>query len=216
MSKKAVVIGATGLVGKHLLEYLLEDDFYSAVTVYARKPLEKENPKLTQIIGDLLDDDFFGDCIEADHTFCCIGTTQSKTPDLSLYKNIDYGIPVRVAQMGLKGGMDKFLVISSMGANEKSHLFYPRVKGQMEKALRKMGIPHLHIFRPSLILGKRDEFRVGEKLGIFLYKIFGFLIPAKYKGIQATTIARAMQKIAKGNYSQTVYLSHEIQKAGSD
>jgi len=210
MNRKAVLIGATGLVGTHLLNYLLQSYLYSEITIYTRKSTGLKNPKLSEIVGDLLDDKLFGDKIEADDIFCCIGTTQSKTPDLATYKNIDLGIPVRVAQLGVKGGMNKFLVISAVGANDKSRMFYPRVKGQMEKALLKMNIPQLHIFRPSLILGKRDEFRLGERLGIFFYKVFGFLVPAKYKGIEANTIALAMLKVAEGDYTQKIFQSNEI------
>ncbi|MDZ7846387.1 MAG: hypothetical protein U5L96_06285 [Owenweeksia sp.] len=102
MNKKAAILGASGLVGAELLKKLLAEDSYQEVVAYVRTPLEVEHPKLTEKVGDLLEDTFF-DGLAADDVFCCIGTTQAKTPDLSTYKNVDYGIPVRAARAGLRG-----------------------------------------------------------------------------------------------------------------
>lgn len=212
MKLKACILGATGLVGGELLQLLLQDESYDEVMVYTRKPLEISHPKLTEKVGNLLKEDFFKGPIIADHIFCCIGTTQSKTPDMSVYKQVDFGIPLHAANAGLRGGMQKFLVVSSIGANANSKMFYPRVKGQMEEALRKLDIPKLHIFRPSMLLGDRDEFRFGESFGKVVVKVFGFLIPSKYKGIKAADVAKAMQKVAKLDIANEVYESNEIAK----
>lgn len=214
MESKAAILGATGLVGSHLLQMLLEDDYYDQVIVYGRRSTGIEHPKLREILGDLLDDDFFEQGIKAEDVYCCIGTTQSKTPDLSVYKKIDYGIPVRAAKAGLTGGMQKFLVVSSMGANPSSKTFYSRTKGQMEAALQRMAIPRLHLFRPSLLMGERDENRLGENIAAALFKVFGWAIPKKYKGIQASTVARAMHHVARNLYDKEIIESDEIREMG--
>lgn len=212
MKRRACILGATGLVGGELLQILLNDESYDEVMVYTRTSLEISHPRLTEKVGNLLKEDFFKDPIEAEHIFCCIGTTQSKTPDVSVYKQVDFGIPLHAAHAGLNGGMKKFLVVSSLGANAESKMFYPRVKGQMEEALRKLEIERLHIFRPSMLLGKRDEFRFGEAFGKVVMKMFGLLIPAKYKGIEAADVAKAMHKVANLDVAKEIYDSSEIKK----
>lgn len=211
MNKKAAILGATGLIGSELLPLLLEDENYDEVWVYTRKPLKSDHPKLKQIIGDLLEEGAF-DGLAVEDVFCCIGTTQAKTPDLSDYKNIDYGIPLRAAKAGVKGGMHQFLVVSSLGANAESKTFYLKVKGQMEQGLRKMAIPKLYIFRPSLLLGKREEFRMMERIGQVAVNLFRWAIPAKYKGIKAARVARAMHEVANSLSEQVVYESDDILK----
>lgn len=205
MGRTAAILGGTGLVGQHLLDHLLESANYDEVLSFSRKSLGRQHPKLTQKTGDLLSDDFFGDAIVADDIFCAIGTTQSKTPDLTTYRNIDYGIPVRAATLGLKGGMRRFLVVSSMGANSASKMFYPKVKGQMEEALEAMQIPHLRILRPSIIAGKRSEFRLGESAAHLGMKLLDPLLPQKYRRIHAKKIAKAMMLLAQMDDNAEVY-----------
>ncbi len=212
MTNRAIILGATGLVGGHLLDLLLAGGDYDEVLVLARTSTGREHPRLQERIGDLLHDDFFKEPLEAEHIFCCIGTTQSKTPDLTLYKHIDFGIPVKAAQAGLRGGMHKYLVVSSVGANPKSKMFYSRTKGQMEESLMKMSIPRLHIFRPSLLMGERDEFRLGEKIGSLIVRAFGWAMPAKYKGISAERVARAMYTVARSVSEKEIFESDEIRR----
>ncbi len=208
--KRAVVIGATGLVGSELLPLLLNSDTYEQVFVLGRRSTGVSHPKLEERLGDLLAEDFFEQEIQAQDWFCCIGTTQAKTPDLTTYKQIDYGIPVRAAECGLKNEMQQFLVISSLGANANSKMFYSRVKGQMEEALKKMSLPQLRIFRPSLLMGKRNEKRFGERLALLMNSIFGFAIPKKYKGVEASKVARAMFKAAQEQNEQVLIESDQI------
>lgn len=212
MKNRAVILGATGLIGGHLLDNLLKEDTYDEILVLGRSSTGRSHPKLKEKLGDLLDDNFFKEPLECNHLYCCIGTTQSKTSDLAVYKHIDYGIPVHAATAGLKGGMQKFLVVSSLGANPKSKMFYSRTKGQMEEALRKMSIPRLHIFRPSLLLGDRDETRIGEKVGVAINKVLGWAFPAKYRGISAKKVAHAMFAVANSISDKEVYESDEIRR----
>jgi uncharacterized protein YbjT (DUF2867 family) len=192
MTKSAALIGATGLVGQNLLSQLLQDKRYQKVWVYARSEPDNKHPKLVWKQGDLLSEALFEAGIPAEDVFCAIGTTRAKTPDLEKYRAIDYGIPVRAAQMGLKGKMRSFLVVSSLGANAQSSFFYPRLKGEMEQALLAMQIPKLHLFRPSFILGERKETRWGENIGKALFAFLAPIIPSRYRGLSAEKIAKAM------------------------
>jgi uncharacterized protein YbjT (DUF2867 family) len=212
MKKTAAVVGATGLIGRFLVDELLADNRYEKVVVYARSSAKREHPKLEWQVGDLFNDSTFGQGIDAHDIFCAIGTTRAKTSDLATYKNIDLGIPVRTAEMGLKGQMTTYSVVSSIGANADSGAFYTRIKGQMEKALLKMPIPNLYIFRPSFILGPREEFRFGEEVAKFFAKALKPVIPKKYRGIEAEVIAKAMIKAANSLDAPQILESHEIEK----
>ncbi|HAD96609.1 MAG TPA: nucleoside-diphosphate sugar epimerase [Cryomorphaceae bacterium] len=212
MSKTAVVIGATGLIGNALLKQLLADERYARIIVLARRNTGLESEKLEELTGDLLDQDFWKSIprVQAEDVFCCIGTTRAKTSDMQEYKNIDYGIPLQAAHWGLKNGLQKFVVISSIGADKNSRVFYTRTKGQMEEALRKLSIPRLYILRPSVLMGHRNEFRFGEAVGKILTKAFSWLLPGRYKGIKGQTVAQAMIILANSTSGQAVYESEEI------
>ena len=209
MGRSALILGASGLVGSSLLQYLLEDPEYDKVIALVRKKLEFEHPKLDVVIANLLDPEAFKD-IRCDDLFCCIGTTQDKTPDLSEYRRIDYGIPVHASEAALRNGLQKCFVISSMGADEGSRTFYLKTKGQMERALREMGIPELYVLRPSLLLGQRNEFRFGERLSAIFMKIFRFLIPARYRAIDADSVARCMMVLKAEGFDHQILSSDEI------
>lgn len=210
--KRAVVIGATGLVGHTLLMQLLADERYSKVLVLGRRSVDYKHDKLEERLGDLLSDEYWKFTWAVDEVFCCVGTTRSKTSDMGVYKQIDYGIPVHSAQWAIKNGVGRYLVISSIGADKKSRIFYSRVKGQMEEALRKMAFPRLYILRPSIILGHREERRIGESIGKFLTRTFSFLLPSRYKGIHARSIAAAMIALANSTSNEVVYESDELRK----
>jgi uncharacterized protein YbjT (DUF2867 family) len=203
MQKSAAILGASGLVGGELLTLLLHHAAYAQVYVYGRTELKQSHPKLIQDTGDLRSSGFFKEKPPVDDLFICIGTTRSKTPDLNEYKKVDYGIPVTATQWAVKNKVDKVLVVSAMGANPNSKIFYNHVKGSMEKELKNLKTSGLYLIRPSLILGKRDEFRFGERMGKVLFKIFGFLLPKKYKGVEAKDIARAMVVLAQQEDSET-------------
>ena len=214
MAKTAIILGASGMVGSHLLPMLLKDDDYGKVIAYVRKEIGQEHPKLEVRVRDLLAEDAFEDAA-ADDLFCCIGTTQAKTPNLSEYKKVDFGIPVNAARQALKKGLHSCVVISSMGADRESKTFYLKTKGQMEEALQNMGIPQLYILRPSLLLGQRNEFRFGERVFAFLMRFFKWFIPKKYRAIDAQTVASAMVKIKDTGYSEVVLESDDIRKLGA-
>lgn len=215
MAKTAIILGASGLVGSHLLNMLLNDEGYDKVVAYARKVLDVEHPKLEIRQRDLLEESAFEDA-ECDDLYCCIGTTQAKTPDLTEYRKIDFGIPVNAARSALKLGMQRCMVISSMDADAESKTFYLKIKGQMEDALKKMQIPELHILRPSLLLGDRQEFRFGERVFAFLMKFFRWLIPKRYQAIEAEQVARAMMKLKDKDNTELMVESDEIRRLASE
>jgi len=217
MGKTAIILGATGLTGKLLLNRLLEDDAYETVKVFSRRVLGLNHPKLTEYLGDLLKLEEFKTDFTADEVFCCIGTTAKQTKDKSLYRKIDFGIPLAAARLCKKNRIESFLVISALGANSASKLFYNRTKGKMERAVLTQRIKNTYILRPSLIKGQRDEKRLGENIGAFLIKLTQvFLVGGlrKYRAIEAETIALAMYKLAQLKPGYRIVESDKIQELG--
>ena len=214
--RTALVVGASGLVGGHCLQYLIKDDVYSSVTILVRKEIALQHPKLHQHIVnfDRLDEN--SSLIKADDIFCCLGTTISKAGSKANFKKVDLEYPLKAAQIALANGANQYLLVTAMGANKWSLIFYNRVKGEVEDALKKPGYQAVHIFRPSLLLGERKETRVGEKLGTILFNATSplFLGPLKkFRAIQAKAVAGAMVVCAKRNSKGVfVYESNEIQK----
>lgn len=218
MGKIAIILGATGLIGKLLLNRLLEDDAYETVKVFSRRALGLNHPKLTEYLGDLLKLDEFKTDFTADEVFCCIGTTMRKTKDKSLYRKIDFGIPLAAARLCKKNRIESFLVISSLGANSASKLFYNRTKGKMERAVLTQRIQNTYILKPSLIKGLREEKRLGESIGAFLIKLTQFFLIGglrKYRAIEADTIAKAMHRLAQSKPTLRIIESDKIEELGS-
>ncbi len=218
MKKTAIILGATGFTGNILLNKLLADSRHSKIKIFTRRPLRFENPKVTEILCDLLDIDSYRENFFGDEVFCCIGTTTKKTPDKTLYRKIDFGIPVNSAILCKENGIDTFVVMSSMGANAKSSIFYNRTKGEMEDAVLEQNIKNTYILRPSIIGGNRGERRIGEKVGIVVMKLIQPLLIGslrKYSAIKAETIATAMIELASNGSDKQIILSDEIQKVAN-
>lgn len=212
MKKTAILLGATGLTGSLLFNQLIDDNTFEKIKVFSRSPIGIRSEKVEEYLVDLLKLENQQQHFKGDVVFCCIGTTKAKTPDKNLYRKIDYGIPVTAAGLAKQNDIPKFIVISSLGANPKSSVFYSKTKGEMERDVLNAAIPETYILRPSLIVGKRNENRFGEKLGSIFLNIFGFLIPKKYKVIQAKTISKAMLYLGKETYSEEIIPSDEIKK----
>ena len=213
--KSAIILGATGLTGSILLEKLITDDSFEKIVLFSRSSAGKDNPKIEEHLIDLFELQKHADAFKADVVFCCIGTTKAKTPDNEFYKKIDYGIPVTAAKLAKKNGIETFIVISSLGADEDSQVFYSKTKGEMQRDVLEQNISNTYILQPSLIVGNRDESRFGEHMAKVFMKVFGFLIPEKYKMIQAKTIAQAMLVLSKKGYSETIITSDKIQIIGT-
>lgn len=193
--KKALVIGSTGLVGKSLVNQLISSGNYSQITAIVRKKNSFDNSKITELVVDF--DNMETLEFQADHIFCCLGTTIKTAGSKEAFRKVDHDYPIAFARKGLKSNTQLFAIVTAMGASAKSSIFYNRVKGQVENELSQLAYPHLGIFRPSMLLGDRNEARLGEKIGKQFMKLFEFIIPAKYKAIHVDTVARAMIKYAK-------------------
>ncbi len=216
MEKTAIILGATGLTGSELLNQLLGDIGYHKVKVFGRKKLDINHPKLEQYIGDLFKLEEFSKIFKGDEVFCCIGTTAKKTPDKTVYKAIDCGIPVRAARLTKENNIPFFAVVSAMGANSKSNIFYNKTKGEMEEGVLAQHIPFTYILRPSLILGKRNEKRWAESLAITLFEKLSFLFVGpfkKYRPNPAGNIAKTMWRVAQKRPSSKIILAKEINQA---
>jgi uncharacterized protein YbjT (DUF2867 family) len=190
--KTALLIGATGLTGSHLLQLLLESSEYHTIYVYVRRPIGIQNAKLKECIIDF---DNYEGTVDVDDVFCCLGTTIKVAKTKEAFKKVDLEYPVKIAQLQYHAGSKRFLVISAMGAAADSTFFYSRVKAEMEKLLSNIGYPRLYIFRPALISGDRKEHRSGEKLATGINKILNYILIGplrKYQSVSAIAISKCM------------------------
>ena len=208
-TKKALIVGATGLIGGYCLQALLEDPAYAEVVALVRNPLSTTHPKLKTVHTrfDNLEPALAG--IEADDVFCCLGTTIKKAGSQQAFRKIDYMLVLAVAELMRKKGAAQFLVVSSMGADKNAKFFYSRVKGEMESSLKHVGYPCLRILRPSLLLGPRKEFRLGEKIGALLTPMLQLFLHGplkKYQPVQAESVARFMVKVAQKETSSGIHV----------
>jgi uncharacterized protein YbjT (DUF2867 family) len=199
MDMTATLVGATGLIGSYLLGDLLNDPYFDTVRILIRRPLTIAHPKLEKKIVNFNDSDSLLVALSnSDVVFCAIGTTQKKVKgDKEAYRKIDFDIPVKLARFCKMTGCEKFILVSSIGADNKSNRFYLQLKGDVEDAVKEIGLKSLHIMRPSLLLGDRKEFRLGEDFSKVFMTTLSFLVPSKYKAIQAKDVAKAMASIAK-------------------
>ncbi len=193
--KVGLVIGATGLVGKELVTTLLDSPEFAKVFVWVRTTMGIQNPKFQECFPDFeqLDHEPIPD--EVDCIFCCLGTTIKKAKTKEAFRMVDYNYPLMLAENAKKHQIPQFLIISAMGADESSRVFYSQTKGQLEIALKQLQLNSLTIFKPSLLLGKRQEFRLGEELAAFASRALPFLFKGpfkRYKPIEGSTVAEAM------------------------
>ncbi|GAB4029541.1 oxidoreductase [Spirosoma gilvum] len=209
--KTALVIGATGLIGNLLTHRLVDSPFYSNVKVLVRKALNWQHPRLQEVPFDF--DHPNGLLTQADDVFCCLGTTIKKAGSKEAFRKVDYQYPLDIAQLSLASGASQFAIVTALGADADSSIFYNRVKGEVERDLTALHFPTLLIFRPSLLLGDRSENRLGERVGAGVMRLFSPLIPAKYKGIDASKVAKAMlETTQRGLTGRHVFESDALQK----
>jgi uncharacterized protein YbjT (DUF2867 family) len=217
--KTAILLGATGLTGRLLLSRLIAEDSYASIKLFSRKASGNTSPKIKEFVGDMLQLEHFKKDFTADEVFCCIGTTSSKTKDRAVYRAIDFGIPFTAAKLAKENNIPTFMVVSAMGSNPKSKVFYNRTKGEMEQAVINQNILHTYILRPSLILGARNESRFGESLAAIIMKILNVFMNGrakKYRAIEADCIARAMIQLAKSSPTMQIVNSDIIQELGGE
>lgn len=188
--QRILLAGATGLTGEHLLDRLLNEPTVARVLAPSRRPLAA-HPHLENPVGDLaaLLPQLSGN---VDIAFCCLGTTIKQAGSEAAFRAVDHDLVLAFAERARALGARHLLVISALGADAHSPVFYNRVKGELEAALQAQDWPQLTIVRPSLLLGARREFRLGERLLAPLAR----WIPGKYRGIKACTLAHALWRLA--------------------
>ena len=214
MRKTALLAGATGLIGSKLLPLLLASERYSKVIVVGRRALPLTHPKLTQVVTDL---DKLHDVrlqLIADDVFCCLGTTMSQAGSKEAFYKVDFLYVVTLAALTAGNFAAQLLVVSSMGADADSRVYYSRVKGEMEAAVRQVPFRAIHIFRPSLLLGERAQPRLGERVGTVALRLLQPLLRGpllKYRPVSAAVVAAAMLRAAEEDGGGVrVHLSDEL------
>ena len=199
VSRTAVVAGATGLVGSHLLQLLLADSTWSHIVTIGRRPL-CAHAKLEQRIVDFDQLDTQDNLPNAQDVFCCLGTTIKQAGSQEAFRRVDFDYVLAIARAGLRGGAGQFLLVSAIGADPNSRVFYSRVKGETEAAVRQLPYRAIQIFRPSLLLGERSEFRLGERIAMLAAPLIALALVGRlrrYRPIPAAMVAAAMISVAK-------------------
>ena len=214
MQKTALLAGATGLIGSQLLPLLLASERYDKVIVVGRKSVPTIHPKLVQVITEL---DKLEDArlkLIADDVYCCLGTTMARAGSQTAFFKVDFSYVVQLAALAAGNFAAQFLVVSSMGADAESRMYYSRVKGEMEAAVRQAPFRAIHIFRPSLLLGERDHPRLGERLGAMGLRLLRPLLRGpllKYRPVTGAAVAAAMLRAAAAEGSGArVHQSDEL------
>ena len=208
--KTAIIIGATGLVGSTLVTQICENPNYSKVVLLLRKPLNISHSKLIQEVIDF--DNIDALKVVGDDLFCAMGTTLAKAGSKEAQYKIDCTYPFEIGKIAKANGVKQFILVSSVGADFDSSNFYLRTKGDLEKKIQSLGFQNFVSVRPSMLLGDREESRLGEKIG----KVFSNLLSPllfgslrKYHGIEASDVAKSMQRFANQGLSGVKYVEYD-------
>ena len=219
MHKTALIAGASGLIGAQLLPLLLASDRYTKVIAVGRRPLPQVHPKLEQRVLDFDQLEDHAMRLIADDVYCCLGTTMRRAGSKQAFYQVDYLYVVTLAALTARNFAAQLLLVSAMGADPDSRFYYNRVKGEMEEAVKQTLFRAIHIFRPSLLLGEREEKRVGERLGAVLLRVLHPVLVGplrKYRAVSAATVAHAMLHAAQDDSGGIrVHLSDEIGQTGN-
>lgn len=197
--RTAVIAGASGLVGGHCLTALLGDDRYDRITTVGRREMAARGPRHRHVVIDFEDERTYGDVFGATDVFCCLGTTIRKAGSREAFRNVDRAYPRRIAQAAHDANARQYLIITARGANPRSPIFYNRVKGEVERDLASIAFYGTYIFRPTLLLGNRDERRRGEEVAEKVFRALDPLLRGPLGGlrpIDAESVARSMVEIA--------------------
>lgn len=216
MKRRAVVAGATGLVGQALVALLLDDEAYEEVAVLVRRPIGYADPKLRERVVDFDDLAAANLSLAGADVFCALGTTIKKAGTQEAFRQVDYEYPLSLGRLAKEQGAARMLIVTSLGANPRSRTFYLRVKGEVEQALRELDLACLHLFRPSLLLGRREEFRLGERVMSAVLPIFAGMM-GRYRPVRAQAVAKAMLVAAlSGQAGVQVHDSRQIIRAARE
>tara|TARA_X000000368_G_scaffold124457_1_gene97618 strand:- start:597 stop:1250 length:654 start_codon:yes stop_codon:yes gene_type:complete len=211
--KIALLFGASGLVGSHLLNQLISNNNYSKIKLFVRSAIDLNDPKIEIIQTDFNNLENHREDIKGDDCFFCIGTTKKNSPDKNEYKRVELEVPKQIAQIAKSNFVNSFVFVSSGYADPKSSGDYLKFKGEVEEELKKLNFPKLGVMRPSFLLGDRKEKRVGEKIGIFIFKLISPLLLGplkKMKPIHSEIVARSMIKVANEDLQKNTFESNEI------
>ena len=211
--KTALLFGSSGLVGGHLLQELLTSNNYKKIKLFVRSNLSINDQKVEIINIDFKNLDKNRNDINGDDCFFCIGTTNKNTPDKNEYRRVEFNIPVDIANIAKSNSIKSFIYVSSGYANPKSSGAYLRNKGDVEEELKKLNFDNLKIMRPSFLLGNRKEQRIGEKIGIVIFKLFSplFILGLrKMRPIESKVVAKAMVVLANMDSEKTIFEANEI------
>lgn len=212
--KTAILFGATGLIGKNLLELLIKDNDYVKIKLFTRKSIDRKHPKLEihNIDFNKLND--FANKITGDECFFAIGTTRKLTPIKQNYINIELNLPKKISQIAKDNNINSFIYVSSGGANLNSKNLYLQNKGKAENFIINLGFNFTAIIQPSLLLGSRAELRIGEIIAQFIFKKLSFIFVGKlrpFKAIKAENVAKAIIKIIKENKKNIYFTSDKLE-----
>lgn len=199
MGKVAVIAGASGLIGKFCLSYLLMDKNYSKIIVLSRTAFPLKDPKIENIVCNFDQLAQYAEQLVADDVYCCLGTTIAVAGSKENFKKVDLEYPLNLARITKQKGAKQYMLVSAMGADANSSIFYNKVKGELQDSLISLGFRTLHIFQPSLLTGLRKEFRLGERIAQVFMNVFKPLMLGslkKYKPIEGMVVAYAMHKKA--------------------
>ncbi|MDD2562772.1 MAG: NAD(P)H-binding protein [Salinivirgaceae bacterium] len=209
--KTALIIGSSGLVGKHLVRLLLKENSYSKIRILVRSPQNYNSPRIEEILFDFDNPD--ENQVKGDDLYCCLGTTIKKAKTKEAFIKVDYQYPISIAKLAHANGAKKMAVITALGSDSKSKIFYNKVKGDVEFELKKIPFHALYIFKPSLLLGKREERRFAETIGKVALSVISPLLPKKIRGIHASKIAQSMiQETQKDREGIFIIESKEMQR----
>ena len=211
--KTALIFGSSGLVGKNLLNQIINNSNYSKVKIFVRSSLEISNQKVEIINTDFKDLEKIKNLIIGDDCFFCIGTTKKNSPDKNEYRRVELDLPKKIAQISKSNDIKSFIYVSSGFADPKNSGDYLKFKGLVEEEIKSLNFEKIGILRPSFLLGNRKEKRVGEKIGIFIFKLLSPLFVGpfkKMKPIHSEIVAKAMIQIANEDIQQIIFESNEI------
>ena len=213
--KTALLFGASGLVGGHLLNELIKENYYSKIKIFVRSEPKISDPKIEIIRTDFNNLQNHKEDIKGDDCFLCIGTTKQNSPDKNEYRRVELEMPKEIAQIAKSNLINSFVFISSGYADPKSSGDYLKFKGQVEEELKSLNFTKLGIMRPSFLMGNRKEKRIGEKIGILVFKLLSPLLLGplkKMKPINSEIVAKAMVAFAQSDTQKNTFESNEILK----
>ena len=213
--KTALLFGSSGLVGGHLLNQLIKDNKYSKIKLFIRTDPEISDPKVEVIKTNFNNLQNHKEDIKGDDCFFCIGTTKQNSPDKDDYRKVELEVPKEIAQIAKSNLVNSFIFVSALYANPKSSGNYVRFKGLVEEELKRLNFPKFAILRPSFLMGNRKEKRIGEKIGILVFKLLSPLLLGplkKMKPINSEIVAKAMVAFAQSDTQKNTFESNEIFK----